>query len=557
MKKFLQYYKNPNEERINYGLINRQYDDDIVDYIVDCCKSLEVLQYVEFLGYEHIVDEASINTSEYIDAKTRTKTKKNDPTRYMYLQDNRHTELRLKFRLSCNDETEVITKKILVPIPDDLMYYTIKGNRYFLMYQVVDNSTYTTKKSLTLKSMMPVIMKVKQHTAKSTENISYTAPTYTINIFRKDVDIMLFYLAKIGIKKTLKYFSVDKIINFTSEPIDEENNIYFNINSKIFLEVNKHFFNKYSYVKTIAFMLLTITTNRLTIESLFDKRYWIEAIGALGTTNKNSQYEKGINTLTFFDRIIDDTTKRILKVHPIHKKNIYSILRWMIMNFNELRKKDNLDLGNKRLRCNEYIASLLTKAFSERVNRIISLGNKVTLKNVKDIFKFPGDILINQLHRSGLLRYDDRVNDMDFYGKLRVTFKGPNSLGNNNENNIAAKYRGIDPSYIGRLDINVCGTSDPGTSAILTPFCKTSGLYFDDEHEPEDFKYLFDKDISDELCNDDECLNITPVFNDVNSYFDFHLKNNENNKNIKMNKKEKKEDMYTIEIHIDDKDNIE
>ena len=157
MKNFLQYYKNPNEERINYGLINREYDDNIVDYIVDCCKSLEVLQYVEFLGYEHIVDESNINTSEYIDAKTRTKTKKNDPTRYMYLQDNRHTELRLKFRLTCNDETEVITKKILVPIPDDLMYYTIKGNRYFLMYQVVDNSTYTTKKSLTLKSLKDAI----------------------------------------------------------------------------------------------------------------------------------------------------------------------------------------------------------------------------------------------------------------------------------------------------------------------------------------------------------------------------------------------------------------
>ena len=36
----------------------------------------------------------------------------------------------------------------------------------------------------------------------------------------------------------------------------------------------------------------------------------------------------------------------------------------------------------------------------------------------------------------------------------------PNSLGNNNENSISTKFRGLDPSYIGRLDINVCGTSD-------------------------------------------------------------------------------------------------
>lgn len=59
-----------------------------------------------------------------------------------------------------------------------------------------------------------------------------------------------------------------------------------------------------------------------------------------------------------------------------------------------------------------------------------------------------------------MLRFDDKVNDMDFFAKLRLTFKGPNSLGGNNENNIAAKYRGIDPSYIGKIDINVCGTSD-------------------------------------------------------------------------------------------------
>ena len=136
MKKFLKTYKNKNEDRINYGLINRDYDDDLVYYIVDCCKSLEVLQYIKFLGYEYVTNEADINESEYIDAKARTRGKKNDPTRYMYIQDSRYAELRLKFQLECNDETDIITKKILIPVPDDKNYYTIKGNQYFLMYQI-------------------------------------------------------------------------------------------------------------------------------------------------------------------------------------------------------------------------------------------------------------------------------------------------------------------------------------------------------------------------------------------------------------------------------------
>lgn len=459
MRKFIRKYTNPNEALINKELINREYDDDLVSYIVDSCKSLEVLSYIEFLGYDYITNEADIDTSDYIVARARGPKKKNEQTRYMHMHDSRCGELRLRFKLECNDESEIITKNILVPIPDRNMYYTIKGNQYLLMYQIVDNSTYTTKRTLTLKSMMPVSIKMKTYTGKATDGTTYSAPIYTIGIFKKDVDIMLFYLAKIGIKNTLTYFSLDKIVNFVDNSYDpnDEENLYFAINTKLFLQVNKYFFLKYNIVKTLVFMLLNPVTNRLTIDNLFNKNYWIEVLGAVGTTNKNNQFEKGLNTLTFFDRMIDNTTKKILKVHPIHKRNTYSILRWMILNFNDLRKKDNLNLGNKRLRCNEYIASLLTKTFSERVNRIIAKGSKATLANVKEIFKFPGDIIITQLHRSGLLRYDARVNDMDFFGKTKVTTKGPNSLGNSNENNIAIKYRGIDPSFVGRLDINVCG----------------------------------------------------------------------------------------------------
>ena len=554
MRNFIRHYKNPNEDLINKKLISREYDDNLVSYIVDACKSLEVLSYIEFLGYEYIENEADINTSEYINARMRGNKKKNDPTKYMYMHDSRCGELRLKFKLDCNGDCEIITKNILIPIIDRNMYYTIKGNKYLLMYQIVDNSTYTTKKSLVLKSMMPVAIRVKSYTAKSTDDVSYTAPIYTINVFKKDVDIMLFYLAKIGIKNTLSYFSLDPIVNFVSGSYDPEDkeNLYFAINTKLYLQVNKYFFQKYNIVKTLVFMLLSPMTNRLTPENLLNKNYWIDTLGSVGTTNKNNQFEKGLNTLTFFDRMIDNTTKKILKVHPINKKNTYSILRWMILNFNDLRKKDNLSLDNKRLRCNEYIASLLTKTFSERINRVIAMGSKASIKNVKDIFKFPGDIIIGELHKSGLLRYDARVNDMDFFGKTKITTKGPNSLGGNNENNIAIKYRGIDPSFIGRLDINVCGTSDPGTTAELVPFCETHGLYFSDEYEPESMQYILEKDIIANLKCDETAYNITPVMDDADGYYDALNTFIENSKGIHVDDISDDSDAYVIDITIDD-----
>ena len=86
-----------------------------------------------------------------------------------------------------------------------------------------------------------------------------------------------------------------------------------------------------------------------------------------------------------------ETTKKVLKVPQYHSEDIYALLRWMMQEFNELRLKDNCDLSNKRLRCNEYIASLLTKEFSKRLNRIISMGDKVAIDNIRELFKFPGD----------------------------------------------------------------------------------------------------------------------------------------------------------------------
>lgn len=125
----------------------------------------------------------------------------------------------------------------------------------------------------------------------------------------------------------------------------------------------------------------------------------------------------------------------------------------------------------------------------------------------------------------------------------------PNSLGNNNDNSISTKYRGLDPSYLGRLDINVCGTSDPGTSAILTPFCKTDGLYFDGSNEPESFKFNFDKDVTDYFSND-KFITVKPGFKSIKDYYDFNLECIEKNKEIVLNHKDRKE-MYTIDINLD------
>jgi hypothetical protein len=144
--------------------------------------------------------------------------------------------------------------------------------------------------------------------------------------------------------------------------------------------------------------------------------------------NSQGSYDRSTSIMQYFDRMLDETTKKILKLPVCQKYDIYGLLRWMQEEFNELRLKDNCDLSNKRIRCNEYIASLLTKEFSKRLARIISMGDKATVDNIRELFKFSGDILIQKMHSSGVLRFNDSVNDLDMFVKFKYTSKGPHSM---------------------------------------------------------------------------------------------------------------------------------
>lgn len=96
--------------------------------------------------------------------------------------------------------------------------------------------------------------------------------------------------------------------------------------------------------------------------------------------------------------------------------------------------------------------------------------------------------------------------------------KGPNSLGGKNSNNIGIKYRGIHPSFLGQIDVLVCGNSDPGTSGLLSPFAKIDGLYFNNDEEPDDFYYQLTKDLEKRYKEN----NVTFIKCDFESASDFY-----------------------------------
>jgi len=54
----------------------------------------------------------------------------------------------------------------------------------------------------------------------------------------------------------------------------------------------------------------------------------------------------------------------------------------------------------------------------------------------------------------------------------------------------------------------VCGTSDPGTSALLSPWCNIKDFYFDSRPEYDNFMYEFKTDIENSS-NTESIINIS------------------------------------------------
>lgn len=511
MKKFLKHYENPNEINFNFDLINRCADGDIIPYILDVCKSLEDLEYITFLEdeWEYEDDESKIDINEYIRTRNNSKSKKVVDTKYMLLNDTRYAQMTLRFRVDFKGETEYITKKLQIPVPDENGYYILRGKKYVLYWQIVDASTYVKQQDVTLKSFIGLSLLRSECTFEDVNGEPYSAPIYNIQAFKKNVNVFSYYFSTMGVTNTLRYFSVDRVIKLVLDydPNDDEH-LYFPISKKLFIQVNKKLFKDSIYVRSMTFMLKELTTNRLTIEDIDNKDFWIEKLGSKSATNSKNYYSKGKTSLTYFNKLIDNGTKKILRVHHSNRDNVYSVIRWLIQNYNEHRKKNPYSLDNRRLRCNECIASLLTKTFNDKITRVVRYGDKLDMDKVLEIFKWNGDVLIGSLQQSNLLRFDENVSDMDFWSKLKVTAKGPNAMGVKNSNTIKSERRGIDPSMIGVFDINVCGTSDPGTTMLLTPAAKTYGLYFTDKTEPESFRYEFEKSISSEFDKDDARVDI-------------------------------------------------
>ena len=329
MISLLKHYSSEFEPVLNQGLMDKTADAPLVDFVVDSWKSLEVVKNIKIVGWEFTDKESEIDVNKYI-FKREKKKKKKERFDYKFVADDRFGKLTVHIQITLKEKNPTtgevfehiypIKKDMLVPLQDEEGYYYIHGKKYYLIYQLVEKSTYTSSHAITLKSLMPIAVKrgIVEDTAITNNNFTdeemndsseefidvnglhYTLPFYNVFVFKKEIPVILFYL-KDGFVSAMDFLGVSGAINLVEKiPHDEKDNIYFEISrNRCYLEVNKTLFHKHTYLQSIVGGILHVSTVRNTIDSFEKPEVWIKKLSA------TNNLEKGYDILNFFGRLLD------------------------------------------------------------------------------------------------------------------------------------------------------------------------------------------------------------------------------------------------------------
>lgn len=463
MYDFIKTHEQPNhfnEEIIN-GL---RSEDDMVDYLVDVCKALEAIQYVKFDGYEVIRDENQFKDKDW-----------------MPINDSRLSLVNLKFTIRYKGEVERVSMPIFIPKLINNYYYVLNGNKYYAIYQNVDASTYNTKDSIIQKSLlMPIIVKSEKKKVAAIDETDHEGHIYLINLFKHKANMLFYYFSVMGYDGTLDYFGFkDKIKLVSSEKAKDPAAIYFPVTKAVAIKVSAKKFEGDRFFRSFVMCILDVFNKKTQLNRRNDVDYWKAKLGGTFTKNANNQLEKAETVLLSFRRILDDRTKKNLRIAQEDKADIFAVVRWMTRNFNLLMKKDNLSLVNKRLRLAEYQITSFNRKMSTNTYRILN-RKTLTMNTLKSIFKISPMTIISEMQTSELMRYNNAVNDMDLFTcALKFSNRGPSAVGEGSKKTVSNHYRGIHLSHLGRLSLNSTSAGDPGMSGHLSPFIETDGFYYD------------------------------------------------------------------------------
>jgi hypothetical protein len=358
--------------------------EQLKNIILSCQKSNPYFT-IKVESFEVISDYADIISTleKYYDDMTGKGKKKNSKTKrkeniYSYIDIN-HTAMRLLkvgYYISAEggkDEDKEMRITVLIGVPRvvDKYYCQINGIKRSILYQIVDGSTYNNNTSsqksptITMKTIFMAVRVYKYYMdLKTDDGQTIKSVNYVSRIFNKRVQAPKYVFAKYGFYGAMEFFGVRGIF-LSRTSVDNDSYYCFKKTDKYYICCPKMLFDGDYVVQSICSTIYNSIVPGIPFESLFNKDYWLRSLGAdfngivptkiLQMLDSNESVvqdtlPKGYSVLDSFESIYDLNGKNTIKLPEEHKKDMYCILRWLLREFNELRLKDNLDIGIKRIR---------------------------------------------------------------------------------------------------------------------------------------------------------------------------------------------------------------
>ena len=212
MKRYLNQLPNEYRELLNQDLLNKSFDRPLHEYIFDSFKGFEILPNIKILGYEWVPDEDKYDVNDHVIRRNSNKNKT-----IKHISETRCGVMYIDVEITAPDKNGVIKvyyikKALVLPIIDENGYMTIKGKKCYLIYQLVDKMLYPSFSAVTLKSLMPICVKTAKDDFTDTEGNTYTIPTYTIQIFKTAINVLMLY-SNLTITKPLNFMEVERFIS--------------------------------------------------------------------------------------------------------------------------------------------------------------------------------------------------------------------------------------------------------------------------------------------------------------------------------------------------------
>lgn len=511
---------NETRDKFNPVFFERDEDEIIKELmnVIYSCERQNQYFTIKVDSYRVVDNYDEINTILYNYyenlTKNKAKSKKRDNQyEYINLNESYIRLLLVRYYVKDRNAEDFIDVIIAVPRIVDKYYFNINGIMRSTLFQIVDGSTYNNGTSnakvpsITLKIIFMATRVTRYYNMlKTTKGDELRLNYYHSRIFNKGIAAPKYILAKYGYYGYLKFMGLEGCVYINNYDIDNDKFYTFKVDDNIFISTPKYLLDKNPVLQTTIVTLYNTIVPGMPFETIFDDLFWVRSLGGEftgGTKEKMlsildpdddsipDTLEKGYSILDSFENIYDISTRESIRLPEEDKRTTYHVLRWIMREFNALRVKDNLDIGLKKIRFAEYIASLYAFKIAQGIYRVSDANKKATIESIRKAIRTDPNFLLVAITKSKMVSYRNMVSDMDSMQALKFTYKGVSGLGENSNQSIPHIYRSIHPSHIGRVDLDASSDGNPGITGTICPFTPVYDGFFDDYQEPNSWEQEF------------------------------------------------------------------